>query len=94
MAGFSKLEIKVRVQSLSSFPSSVRATGLKRTISWESLNVFDFHLAERSLLGCPDASIVWRRPRLNSRRLSFSVSCLQEEGLSSGYVVAAVPQDL
>ena len=94
MACFSKSEMKVREQSFSFFPSSVCVIGLRRTIWCESLNTIYLCLAKRSLLGCPDASIVLGRQWLNSRGLSLLVSWLQGEGLSSGCVASAVLQGL
>ena len=86
--------MKVHEQSFSFFPSSVCVIGLRRTIWCESLNMIYLSLAKRSLLGCPDASIVLGRQWLNSRGLSLLVSCLQQEGLLSGCVVSALLQGL
>lgn len=83
MAWFSKLEMKAHTQSSSFFPALYVLQGLKRTIWCESLNMLYLSLAERSLLGCPDASIVWRRQWLPSRGLSLPVSCCREKRFSS-----------
>lgn len=67
------------LRALHSSPALYVLQGLKRTIWCESLNMLYLSLAERSLLGCPDASIVWRRQWLPSKALSLPVLCLREE---------------